>query len=26
MLYYWIEKDALQARRFDNVWMALQSE
>ena len=26
MLYYWIEKDALRARRFDNVWMALQSE
>ena len=26
MLYYWIEKDALQARRFENVWMALQSE
>ena len=26
MLYFLIEKSALQARRFDNVWMVLQSE
>ena len=26
MLYFWIEKEALRARRFDDVWMALQSE
>jgi uncharacterized protein YwqG len=25
MLYFWIEKEALQARRFDDVWMVLQS-
>ncbi len=25
-LYFWIETDALQSRRFENVWMALQSE
>jgi uncharacterized protein YwqG len=26
MLYFWIEADALRSRRFENVWMALQSE
>ena len=26
MLYFLIEKSALQARRFDNVWMVMQSE
>lgn len=26
MLYFWIEKAALQARRFDNVWMIAQSD
>jgi uncharacterized protein YwqG len=26
MLYFWIEKEALQARRFEDVWMVLQSE
>ncbi len=25
-LYFWIEKSALAARRFDNIWMALQSD
>jgi len=25
-LYFWVEQDALQARRFDNVWMAMQSD
>jgi len=25
-LYYWIERQALQARQFDQVWMILQSE
>lgn len=26
MLYFWIEKDALSGRRFEDVWMVLQSE
>ena len=26
MLYYWIERDALREKRFDNVWLALQSD
>lgn len=26
MLYYWIERDALRKRAFDNVWLALQSD
>lgn len=26
MLYYWIEQDALQAHRFDNTWVMLQSD
>jgi hypothetical protein len=26
MLYYWIEQDALSARRFDGTWLVLQSE
>lgn len=26
MLYFWIERDALAARRFDNVWVVLQSD
>jgi uncharacterized protein YwqG len=26
MLYYWIRRDALQARRFGDVWLVLQSE
>ena len=26
MLYYWIERDALRNRGFDNVWLALQSD
>ncbi|HKB48759.1 MAG TPA: YwqG family protein, partial [Ktedonobacterales bacterium] len=25
-LYFWIEREALQARRFDNVWMVMQSD
>lgn len=25
-IYYWIEQSALQARNFENVWLALQSE
>ncbi len=25
-LYFWIEQPALKARRFDNVWLALQSD
>ena len=25
-LYFWIEKSALQARRFDNIWMIVQSD
>jgi hypothetical protein len=26
MLYFWIEAQALQERRFDDVWTVLQSE
>ena len=26
MLYYWIERDALQAKRFEDVWVVLQSD
>ena len=26
MLYFWIERDALAAKRFENVWMVLQSD
>lgn len=26
MLYFWIERDALAAKRFDTVWMVLQSD
>lgn len=26
MLYYWIERDALVNKRFDNVWVVLQSD
>jgi uncharacterized protein YwqG len=26
MLYYWIERQALRERRFDHVWLVLQSE
>ena len=26
MLYFWIERGALAAKRFDNVWMVLQSD
>lgn len=26
MLYFWIERDALAAHRFDNVWVVLQSD
>ena len=26
MVYFWIERDALAAKRFDNVWMVLQSD
>jgi uncharacterized protein YwqG len=26
MIYFWIENDALTARRFDNVWVILQSD
>jgi uncharacterized protein YwqG len=26
MLYFWIERDALAARSFDNVWLVLQSD
>jgi uncharacterized protein YwqG len=26
LLYFWIERDALAARRFENVWLVLQSE
>lgn len=26
MLYYWIEDDALSARRFEDVWVVLQSD
>lgn len=26
MLYYWVERDALQADRFDNIWVVLQSD
>ncbi len=26
MLYYWIQRQALQSRNFDNVWVVLQSE
>jgi uncharacterized protein YwqG len=25
-LYFWIERDALQAQRFDKVWMVMQSD
>jgi len=26
MIYYWIEREALAARRFDNAWLVLQSD
>lgn len=26
MVYFWIERDALAARQFDNVWLVLQSD
>ena len=26
MLYYWIQREALQSRNFDDVWVVLQSE
>lgn len=26
MLYFWIEREALAARKFDNVWVVLQSD
>lgn len=26
MLYYWVEREALRAARFDNVWVVLQSD